>query len=88
MQSWYRNSSALCFSFFHVVERVVVGIIHDSSVETSVPSFGGGGFLGLLIVASITFLSLLPFFASKNISRAIGHERVKEILFRYPKEAI
>jgi len=67
---------------FHVVERVAVGLFHGGELAKSIPSFGGGGLAGLLIVSLILFVSLLPFFAFKNVARAIGSERMKEILFR------
>ena len=37
-----------------------------------------------MIVALIIFVSLLPFFAFKNVTRAIGTQRMKEILFQRP----
>jgi hypothetical protein len=70
------------FFCFHVVERLAVGVFHGASLEASLPSVGGGGLAGLLIVALIVFVSLLPFFAFKNLARAIGGDRMKEILFR------
>ena len=73
------------FLCFHVLERLVVGGFYDAGIEASLPSIGGGGFLGLMIVSLIIFISLLPFFAFKNVVRAIGTDRMKEILFQYPK---
>lgn len=48
-------------------------------------SIGGGGWLGLLVVALILFVSLLPFFAFENVTRAIGATRMKKIQFRSPR---
>jgi hypothetical protein len=79
--------SALCsalFICFHVLERLIVGLFHGVGLVASMPSFGGGGFLGFLIVALILFVSLLPFFAFKNVTRAIGSKRMMEILFHSP----
>ena len=70
---------------FHIIEAVAIGFYHGSSMATSMPSFGGGGVFGLLIVALIAFVSLLPFFAFKNVTRVVGWERMKEILFHSPK---
>jgi hypothetical protein len=79
--------AALCtalFVVFHVVERLVVAAFRGEAMATSVPAFGGGGLFGLVIVALIIFVSLLPFFAFKNIARAIGPSGMKEILFHRP----
>ena len=73
--------STLAFMAFHVVERVVLGLIRGETVSASMPSFGGGGLTGLLIVAAIFFVSLLPFFTFKAIAQTIGSERVWSILF-------
>ena len=78
----------LLFLCFHVLEHIIVGLFHGDGVAASVPSFGGGGFPGLLIVTAIVFISLLPFFGFKNIARAIGVERMKEILFRHPSGTV
>lgn len=79
--------SILCTALlmaFHVVEHVVVGAFRGESMAASIPSFGGGGTVGVLLVSLIMFVSLVPFFAFKNITRAIGWERMKEILFHRP----
>ena len=70
---------------FHVVEHVVIGAFRGESIAASVPSFGGGGTVGILLVAIIMFVSLVPFFGFKNITRAIGWGRMKEILFHRPQ---
>ncbi|SHF06522.1 hypothetical protein SAMN02745157_1554 [Kaistia soli DSM 19436] len=69
------------FLGFHVIERAV-SIWIRGSVSTESPfSFGGGGLLGLAIVVVILFVSLLPFFAFKNVARIIGEETMRRILF-------
>jgi hypothetical protein len=73
--------STLAFMAFHVIERVVLGLIRGETVSASMPSFGGGGLGGLIIVGLIFFVSLLPFFTFKAIAQAIGPERVWSILF-------
>jgi hypothetical protein len=71
----------ILFIAFHVVEKIVIGVIHGETAAASVPGFGGGGWFGLLCVALILFLSLLPFFAFRNIAREIGAERMRAMLF-------
>ncbi len=72
------------FLVVHVLERVLVGLYHGKTASASMPAFGGGGLAGLLIVAAITFVSLLPFFTFKHIARAIGATRMRAILLGRP----
>jgi hypothetical protein len=77
--------AALCTALFmtvHVIERVLVGLFHGSTLAASIPSFGGGGLAGTVIVAAIMFVSLLPFFTFKHVARAIGSDRLRAILFQ------
>jgi hypothetical protein len=76
--------SAFCtllFLIVHLLERVVVGLIHGQTLGHSMPAFGGGGLAGLLIVCLIFFVSLMPFFTFKAFARAVGPDRVRSILF-------
>ena len=77
---------AALFLAFHVVEHVVMGLIHGKPLQDSVPAIGGGGFLGALCVALVLFVSLIPFFAFKHLSRAIGPGRVRAILLGTPSK--
>jgi hypothetical protein len=79
--------SALCralFICFHFLEKLAIYLYRGIGIAAGMPSIGGGGWLGLSIVALILFVSILPFFAFKNITRAIGAKRMKEILFHSP----
>jgi hypothetical protein len=69
------------FIAFHVLEQLVVGLVHGETLAQSVPAIGGGGFAGLACVAVIFFFALMPFFGFRNLSRAIGPDRMKAILF-------
>ena len=83
--------AALCtllFLGFHILERLVVSFVRGTGTHGDIVSFGGGGPLGLVIVAVILFVSLLPFFAFKNVMRVIGSERMRQVLFsRLPSES-
>lgn len=70
------------FLLFHVIERSIVAALHGSPITADAVSVGGGGLLGLAIVVIILFVSLLPFFAFKNVMRVIGSERMRQILFQ------
>jgi hypothetical protein len=69
------------FIGFHVIEKVVMGLVHGESVAQSVPAIGGGGFMGVLCVALILFVSLIPFFAFRFLGRELGADRLNAMLF-------
>ncbi|WP_421694644.1 hypothetical protein [Aestuariivirga sp.] len=75
---------SVMFLVFHVAERLAVGMWHGHTLEGSLPMIGGGGFSGVVSVALILFFSLLPFFAFKHLTRAVGAARVKALLFKAP----
>lgn len=79
--------AALCtliFLVFHIVERLVVDLVKGAYGSENVLSIGGGGWLGLAIVGVMLFVSLLPFFAFKNVMRAVGIDRIGQILLNRP----
>jgi hypothetical protein len=69
------------FICFHFAERIVIGLIRGESLAASMPTIAGGGLAGLACVAAILFVSLIPFFAVRNLSRALGAGRLKAMLF-------
>lgn len=69
------------FICFHVVEHVVIGLFKGETLRASVPVIGGGGLAGLLSVAMIFFVALIPFFGFRNLSRELGADRLKAMLF-------
>lgn len=75
---------ALVFIAFHVLERIVVGVMHSATLVASVPSFGGGGFAGLVTVATIMFVVLIPYFAFRDLGRALGAGELRRLLFSRP----
>jgi hypothetical protein len=73
---------AVLFIVFHIVEDLVIGLIHGESVRASIPIIGGGGVTGLVCVAVILFVCLIPYFAVKNLNLALGPGRLKALLFQ------
>jgi hypothetical protein len=67
-----------------VAEKVIAGALRGESIEASVPAIGGGGLVGLICVAVILFVALIPFFAFKHVGRAIGEEQLNAMLFGTP----
>ncbi len=72
---------SVLFILFHIAEEVVVGHFKGKSIAESLPSIGGGGFLGPLCVGAILFFTLMPFFGFRAISRALGPGQMRELLF-------
>ena len=72
---------ALLFVAVHVLEHVIGGLIAGEALAASVPSIGGVGIQGLLCVALIAFVALIPFFAFRHISQEIGPDRMRAVLF-------
>lgn len=71
----------IVFICFHVLEHLVIGLFKGETLRASVPVIGGGGLAGLLSVAMIFFVALVPFFAFRNVSRELGPGRLNVLLF-------
>jgi hypothetical protein len=69
------------FICFHIAEHVVIGLFKGETVTTSVPAIGGGGLAGLITVAVIFFVALIPFFAFRAVGRELGLGRLNAMLF-------
>jgi hypothetical protein len=72
---------SLLFIGFHVLEKVITGLIKGKAAAASVPAIGGGGLAGLASVALIMFVMLIPFFAFRNVSRELGRGRLEAMVF-------
>ena len=75
---------SVLFICFHVIEKMVVGLVAGETLAGSVPTIGGGGVIGLICVALILFISLLPYFAFRRVSRELGPGRMREMLLGPP----
>jgi hypothetical protein len=72
---------AILFICFHALEHLVVGLIKREDIAASVPAIGGGGLAGVVCVAVILFVSLIPFFAFRNLGRELGPNQLRAMLF-------
>lgn len=77
----------IVFIAFHVLESFVLGLVHGSTLAQSVPAIGGGGIAGLLTVAAIMFVILVPYFAFRDIGRALGPREFRRLLLTRPASA-
>jgi hypothetical protein len=72
------------FLVVHVLEKVVEGVFHGKTVLESLPSLGGGGLAGLISVAVIMLVALVPFFAFRNLGLLLGPDRLRSLIFGAP----
>ena len=54
----------------HAMERILVGVLGGRSVLDSMPLYGGGTWSGVLTVWAIMTISLVPFFALREMDQS------------------
>ena len=69
------------FILFHLAESVVLGVWHGHTIAESIPPLLGWNPKGILSVALVGFLLLLPFFGFREIVRVIGRDKMRALLF-------
>ena len=72
---------ALLFIAVHYLEHILLGWVHGESWRASVPAIGGGGIAGLICGAIAMGVALIPFFAFRDVNRALGGNRLVELLW-------
>lgn len=73
---------AIVFIAFHTFEKTLVGVFAGKAAAASVPAIGGGTWIGMACVWAIIAISLLPFFALREISQILGEGRLWALMFR------
>jgi hypothetical protein len=66
---------------FYIIEETLIGMWHGKTAMESIPDVGGGSLKGILVVGLMMFVVLIPFFALKEISRAIGDDNLYKLFF-------
>ncbi len=72
---------AMILLCFHIIEEMLLGILHGKPLSQSISDTGGGTLQGILMVGIIIFVVLTPFFAFRELGRAIGKEQLRSLLF-------
>ena len=72
---------AILFIGFDWIEEVLVGLVRGKTVAQSIPDIGSGSQTGLLFVAIIVSVGLIPFFAFREIGRVIGERELRSLIF-------
>ena len=78
---------AIVFIAFHTLEETVVGVIAGKPAAMSVPAIGGGTWTGTACVWAIMAISLLPFFALREIGQILGEGRLWSLMFHRGSKA-
>jgi len=72
---------SILFLAFDVVEEVVVGVFKGKTIGESIPIIGGGSLSGVFFVGIILTVALVPFFAFREVGRAIGERELHSLIF-------
>jgi hypothetical protein len=72
---------AVVFIGFDIVEHVLLGWWRGKTIVESFPAIGGGTLTGILSVAAIISVALMPFFAFRELGRVIGEGELRALLF-------
>lgn len=73
---------SILFLAFHICESILVGLWRGKSVAQSFPQWGDGTSRAFLCVVAILFVSLIPFFAFREIGRVIGEDELRTLIFK------
>jgi hypothetical protein len=73
---------SILFLVFHYSEKVLIGLFHGKSVVQSLPHWGDGMAKALFCVVAILFVSLIPFFAYRELGRVIGEDELRTLMFK------
>jgi hypothetical protein len=79
--AWQSFVFTLLLIAAHFLEHAVIAYFRHGSPQISL-DLGGGGWLGLGLVALMMFFALVPFFTYRNLAAAIGPEYLHTLLFR------
>ena len=77
---------AVVFIVFDIVEKTLIGVFHGKAVAESIETPGRDGILGVILVAIIIAVALVPFFAFVEVGRLMDPGELTRILL-YPRTA-
>ena len=73
---------AVVFLLFNMAETVIRGLWKGKTFADSFPKAGGGSLGELIVVAIILAVALIPFFAFRELSRALGKGVLSALLMK------
>jgi len=65
-----------------ILEEVIVAMFHGKPAAQGLTEVGGGGAAGIVLVGIIAFVVLIPLFAFREISDAVGYEELRSLLLK------
>ena len=71
---------ALLFVAFHELEHYVVAWFNGKAQTMTLPTVGGGTWAGAACVWAVMAVSLMPFFAIREVSKLVGTSRVWRLM--------
>ncbi|WOJ91274.1 hypothetical protein RZS28_08475 [Methylocapsa polymorpha] len=71
----------ILFIVFHVLEKGIVGAFEGKTIAQSLPALGAEGLEVIFAAGAVIFVALIPFFAFKDVARAIGEDKMKALMF-------
>jgi hypothetical protein len=73
---------------FYIIEETLVGVWHGKTIAASFPEIGGEGWKGILVVWTIMFVALIPFFSYRELARVLGKDELHSLIFRRGPDAV
>jgi hypothetical protein len=67
---------------FYIIEEMLLGMWHGKTIAASFPAIGGGGWKGMMVIGSILFIAMIPFFAYRELARVLGKEELHSLIFK------
>ena len=77
---------AVVFLLFNLAETVIGGLWKGKSLADSLPKYGSGSPAELIAVAIILAVALIPFFAFRELSRALGKGVLGALLMKKSRQ--
>jgi hypothetical protein len=66
---------------FKILEDAAIGFYRHESFQQSNSELGGGTWQGMLTLALLVFVMLIPFVGFGELSRVIGEDKLKKLFF-------
>jgi hypothetical protein len=66
---------------FHIFEEAIRAMVKGLPLVNSIADFGGGTIRGFLTLGAIFFVTLIPFFAFREVGRVLGERALWDLFF-------
>jgi len=71
----------LALACFKILEEAAVGLYRGESFQQSIADLGGGTLKGILTLALLLFVLLIPFFGFTELQRVLGEGKLTQLFF-------